>query len=169
MMMMMIMFFKQVSNLFSWSWSFTLLSTYFCILFPHFYCSLISVSKKLDIERILTLPYSHKWQKLNKINERKSQGCQSVGAKYVTEQINSLTLSLFWDDFTTWFLYLLENLKAFKINIKPFPNDHKIYPSYLQESILLQMAPLKVYWTIYESLKNSYFQKSFRIIYKMCF
>ena len=88
---MMMMFFKQISNLLSWGRSFTILSTYFCILFPHF-CSLISVSKKLNIERILTLPYSHKWQKCNKINERKSQGCQSVGAEYVAEQINSLTL-----------------------------------------------------------------------------
>ena len=83
--------FQTNSNLFSWGRSFTILSTYFCILFPHF-CSLISVSKKLDIERILTLPYSHKWQKFNKINERKSQGCQSVGTEYVAEQINSLTL-----------------------------------------------------------------------------
>ena len=49
-------------------------------------------SKKLDIERILTLPYSHKWQKFNKTNERKTQECQSADAEYVAEQINSLTL-----------------------------------------------------------------------------
>ena len=53
--------FQTNSNLFSWGRSFTILSTYFCILFPHFCCSLISVSMKPDIERILTLPYSHKW------------------------------------------------------------------------------------------------------------
>ena len=56
----------------------------FCILFPYFR-SPITVSKKRDTERMLILPYSQKWQKFNKMNERKSQGYQSVGAEYVAE------------------------------------------------------------------------------------
>ena len=40
--------------------------------FHTFFCSLISVSKKLNIETILTPPYPNNWQKFNnKINEKK--------------------------------------------------------------------------------------------------
>ena len=36
------------------------------------FCSLISVSKKQNIEKVLTLPYSYNWQKFNKkMNEKK--------------------------------------------------------------------------------------------------
>ena len=42
--------------------------------FHTFFCSLISVSKKRNIETILTLPYPNNWQKFNnKINEKRSQ------------------------------------------------------------------------------------------------
>ena len=42
--------------------------------FHTFFCSLISVSKKLNIETILTPPHPNNWQKFNnKINEKKSQ------------------------------------------------------------------------------------------------
>ena len=61
-------------------------------LFPYFCCSIISVSKKLDIEIIQTLPYLYKWQKFGKIYERKSQEYQSVGVEYIAEEINSLIL-----------------------------------------------------------------------------
>ena len=88
--MMIMVFFTQLANLILWGRSFTVLSTYFYILLPYFCCSLITVSKKLDIERILTLTYSYKWQNFNKINERKSQGYQSVGPDYVAEEISSL-------------------------------------------------------------------------------
>ena len=37
---------------------------YVCILFWYFFCSLISVSKKRNIETMLTFPYSYNWQKL---------------------------------------------------------------------------------------------------------
>ena len=42
-----------------------------------FFCSLISVSKQ-NIEKMLTLPYSYYWQKLNKMNEKRSQEYQSI-------------------------------------------------------------------------------------------
>ena len=45
--------------------------------------------------------------------------------------------------------------------IKRYPNNHKRYSSHLQVSILHRVAPIKVYWTIFESLKNSYLKKSF--------
>ena len=46
-----------------------------------------------------------------------------------------------------------------------FPNDHKRYSTHLQVSILHRVAPIKVYLTIYEKLKNSYL-KSFCTINK---
>ena len=52
--MMMMMFSTQITNLISWRRPFTVLSTYFCVLFSYFCCSLILVSKKWDIERRLT-------------------------------------------------------------------------------------------------------------------
>ena len=56
----------------------------------HTFCSLISVSKKPNIERMLTLPYSHNWQKFNnKTNEKRSQEYQSIGPEYVAGQTNS--------------------------------------------------------------------------------
>ena len=48
---------------------------------------LISVSKKLDIERILTLPFSWKWEKFNKMIE-KSLGYQNMGDEFLTRQNN---------------------------------------------------------------------------------
>ena len=68
-MIMMMMFFTQISNLTSWRRRFTVLSTCFAfsfytfvyphisVLFSYFCRSLISVSKKRDIERILTQGY----------------------------------------------------------------------------------------------------------------
>ena len=55
--MMMMMFSTQITNLISWRRPFTVLSTYFCVLFSYFCCSLILVSKKWDIERRLTQGY----------------------------------------------------------------------------------------------------------------
>ena len=43
------------------------------------FCSLISVSKKRNIEIMLTLPYSYNWQKFNnKMNKKRSQEYQSM-------------------------------------------------------------------------------------------
>ena len=54
-------------------------------LFILFFCSLISVSKKQNIETMLNLPYSYNWQKFNnKMNESRSQEYQSMHPKYVT-------------------------------------------------------------------------------------
>ena len=59
------------------------------------FCSLISVSKKRNIETMLTLPYSYNWQKFNnKMNEKRSQEYQSMDPEYVTGQINSRILEL---------------------------------------------------------------------------
>ena len=43
------------------------------------FCSFTSVSKKQDMERILTLPYSYKWQNFNKMNEKRSLGVSDCG------------------------------------------------------------------------------------------
>ena len=87
-----------------------------CIIYRCLYCPFIlccfpmSVSKKRYIGRILILPDSYMWQKFNKMNEKRSLGYQSGGVEYVTGQINSRILQLFWDDFTVWFLHCLGNL-----------------------------------------------------------
>ena len=46
----------------------------------------------------------------NKINEKRSQEYQSMDPQYVTGEINSHILELFWDDFVVWFLHCLKNL-----------------------------------------------------------
>ena len=51
-------------------------------------CFLISVSKKGNIEKILTLPFLYNWQKFKKMKE------ESMGPKYVTGQITSHILQL---------------------------------------------------------------------------
>ena len=54
--------------------------------------------------------------------------------------------------------------RNFDILIKHFPNDHKrYYSSHLLVSILHQVAPIDVYLTIHEVLKNNYL-KIFRTI-----
>ena len=63
---------KKVIFVFHTIFTFTVLSTDVCIPFLYFCCSLISVSKKPNIETMLTLPYSKNWQKFNKINEKRS-------------------------------------------------------------------------------------------------
>ena len=45
--------------------------------------------------------------------------------------------------------------------IKRFPNDRKKYSSHLQVLILYRVAPIKVYLTIYKSLKNGYLKRVF--------
>ena len=46
-----------------------------CILFSYLFCSLVLVSKKQDIEKVLTLPYSYNLQMFNnKMNEKKNPG-----------------------------------------------------------------------------------------------
>ena len=56
------------------------------------------------------------------------------------------------------FCTVLKILICFSL-IERFPNDHKRYSSHLQVTILHRVAPIKVYLTIYESLKNSYLKK----------
>ena len=70
-----------------------------------------------------------------------------------------------FETFSSYDFYtVLKMLICFRL-IKCFPNDHKRYSSHLQVRILHQVAPKKVYLTIYETLKNSYF-KSFCTINK---
>ena len=44
----------------------------YCILFTCFCCSLISVSRKRNIETMLTPLYSYDWQKFNNMNNKRS-------------------------------------------------------------------------------------------------
>ena len=39
-----------------------------CVLISYGFCSLISASKKLNIETMLAFPYSYNWQKLTTTN-----------------------------------------------------------------------------------------------------
>ena len=87
--------FTRFSNLTSWYRSFTVLSLDVCVLISYYFCSLITVSKKWNIETMLTFPYSYNWQKFNnKMNEKRSQEYQSMDPEYVTGQINSCILEL---------------------------------------------------------------------------
>ena len=76
---------------------------------------------------------------------------QSMGPEYVAEASFEMVLPF---DFCTVSIILI-------CFIKHFPNDHRRYSSHLQVWILYQVAPVKVYLTIYESLKNSYLKKVF--------
>ena len=63
--------------------------------FHTFCCSLVSVSKKRNIETMLTVSYSYNWQKFNnKMNEKRSQEYESMDPEYVTGSINSCILQL---------------------------------------------------------------------------
>ena len=139
--------------------SFTVLSTDVCILFSYFCYSLISVSKKRDIETMPTLSYSNNWQKFNKMNEKWSQVYQSMGTEYVTGQINSCILEFSFETVLPFDFCAIS--KIIICLIKRFPNDRKRYSSHLQVSILYQIAPVKVYLTVYGSLKNSYLKRVF--------
>ena len=74
-----------------------------------------------------------------------------MGPEYVTWQINSHIL-LF--DFCTASKILI-------CLIKRFSNNHKRYFCHLQVLIWHQVVPVKVYLTVYENRKNSYFKKKF--------
>ena len=89
----------------------------------HTFVILISVSKKRDTERITTLPYAYKWQKFNKMNEKRTQRYQNVGAEYVTGKINSLILRLLFRRF--YRLIFAPPQKSKYIVICCFPNDRK--------------------------------------------
>ena len=129
--------------------------------FHTFLFYIILVSKKWNIETILTLPYSYNWQKFNnKMNEKRSQKYQSMDPEYVTGQINSHSGASFDTILLFNFCTALKILICFSLT-KHFPKDHKRYSSHLQVSVLHQVAPIKVYLTIYESLKNSYLKKVF--------
>ena len=52
---------------------FTVLSTCVCVFISYFFCSLISVSKKWNIETMLTFPYSCNRQKLTKTKRMKKE------------------------------------------------------------------------------------------------
>ena len=135
-----------------------------CNLFSYFVCSLISVSRKPNIETMITFSYSYNWQKLN---EKRSQEYQNMDPEYVIGQINSRILELLLRQFCCLifapsrmfdFCTVSKILICFNL-MRRFPNDHKRYSSHLQVSILHRVPPIKVYLTIYKSLKNSYLKK----------
>ena len=106
---------------------------------------------------MLTLPYLYNWQKFNQKNKwKKKPGVLTYGpwicnwANYQSYPGASFEMILSFD-----FGIVLKILICFSL-IKCFPNDHKRYSSHLPLPILHRVAPIKVYLTIYESLKNSY-------------
>ena len=111
------------------------------------FCSLISVSKKWNIETTLTFPYSFNWQKFDsnhKMNEKRSQEYQSLDPEYyVRGQINSRILELLLIRFCCS-IFAPKILICFSL-IKHFPNDYKRYSSHLQVSMLHRVAPIKVF------------------------
>ena len=110
-----------------------------CIFF-----SLISVSKKRNIEKMLAFPYSYNWKNFHKINEKRSQEYKMMDPEYVTGQTDSRigasfeTISSF--DFCTFSKILI----CFSL-IKRFLNDHRRFSSHFQVSILHRVAPIKVF------------------------
>ena len=63
--------------------------------FHAFLFSYISLEETEHRNNVLALPYSYNWQIINnKINEKRSQECQSMDPEYVTGQINSRVLQL---------------------------------------------------------------------------
>ena len=87
---------------------------------------LFSVSKKQNIQTMLTPTY-YSWQKFkNKMNEKRNQGYQSMNPEYVTGYFGAsfeMILSLHFGS-------ILKILIHFSL-IKCFPNDHKRYSSHL--------------------------------------
>ena len=79
--------------------------------------------------------------------------------KYINGHINSRILSL-EANLSLDFYTVSEILKCF-ILTKRFHNDHKRCSSHSQMLILQGVALIKVYLTIYKSLKSSYLQKVF--------
>ena len=63
--------------------------------FHSFLLSYISLSKKWNIETMLTFPYSYNWQTFNnKMTEKGSQEYKSMDSEYVTGQIKCRILEL---------------------------------------------------------------------------
>ena len=79
-----------------WNWK-----KNFCVLISNFFGSLISVSKKWNIETMLGPFPIHTIDKSfnNKLNEKRSQDYQSMDPEYVTGQINSPILELLFKRF----------------------------------------------------------------------
>ena len=83
-------------NFQAWFYNADVLSTDVCVPISYFFCSLISVSKKWNLETILTFPWSYNWKKFKQPqNEwKKKPGISQHGPDYVTGQINSRILEL---------------------------------------------------------------------------
>ena len=72
-----------------------------------FFCSLLSVSKKQNIGKMLALPYSYNWQKLN---EKKKPKVSEYGhPEYVSRQIISRILELLLRGFDCLIFHCHEN------------------------------------------------------------
>ena len=88
------LFFSRFSNLIPLRRSFSLLFTnvYVLKVFSYFCCSLLPVSKKQDVARILTL-FIQKAKVKKIIKKKQAWGIRVwVGAEYVTRQIINLIL-----------------------------------------------------------------------------
>ena len=139
--------FRISSNLISQHRSFTVLSTDVCIFFSYFFCSLISVSKKKNIEKILNLPYLYNWKKfINKMNEKKKPGVSEYGdPEYVTREINIHILKFLLRQFYCLIFAPPWKSKYALVWKSVFPTTNKRYSSHLEMSILHRVAPIKVY------------------------
>ena len=152
--------FTQFSILLSYRRSFTVLSTDVCVLISYYFSFLISVSKKWNIEAMLTLPYSYKSKSsTTKWMKKEASSIRVWTLNMLLGKLVVVFRSLSSDDFVD-FCTVSKILICFSL-IKRFANNHKRYSSHLQVLILHRVAHIKVYLTIYESLKNSYLKNVF--------
>ena len=102
-------------------------------LFSFDFFSLISVSKKWNIETMLIFPYSYNWQKLTttKWMKKEARSKSYSGASFET-------ILLFH------FCTVSKILICFNL-IEHFPNNWKRYSSHLQASMHHYVAPIKVF------------------------
>ena len=100
--------------------------------FHSFLLSYISLSKKWNIETMLTFPYSYNWQTFsNKMAEKGSQEYKSMDSEYVTRQIKCRILELLLKQIV---VYIAANqqisfTQKFKFSIPQYLFIKKIKPS----------------------------------------
>ena len=119
------------------------------------FCSLISVSKKRNIETMLTIPYSNHCQKFNnKMNEKGRQEYRSMDPEYVTGPINSRILKLLW----RWFCRLIFD-KTFS------QRPQKIFQPFTSVDTVLSGSYKSLLNNLWEPWKQV-FKKRFRTVNK---
>ena len=117
------------------------------------FCSLISVSKKWNIETMLTFPYSYNWQKLTTKWMKKE--ARSIRVWTLNMQLGKLIVvfwSYFWDNFVVFAFLLSTSIDpASSGSYKNFPTINKCFwLTSIQGLIWKQRATLglKLDWNI---------------------